>query len=154
VRLPVAAIPAPGSAPEPGDASRIGLRILLVEDDLAAGNAMQRLLESHGHTVRLARSASDAEREASASFDVLIVDLQLPDGSGLDLLPRLRVHSGANGRSEGPPAIVLSGSGRPVDLERCRLAGFTAHLVKPVTVGELLDVIGQVTQPVGGQPAN
>lgn len=154
VRLPVAAIPAKESAPAAADPRRAGLRILLVEDDAAAGNAMQRLLESHGHSVRVARSASDAEREVAASFDVLIVDLQLPDGSGLDLLPRLRVRSGEEGRSEGPPAIVLSGFGRPVDLERCRSAGFTAHLIKPVTAGELLNVIGRVTQPVGGQPAN
>lgn len=175
VRLPVATIAPQQSAAwapsaresGPGDAAPrepqppaagagypAGLRILLVEDDAAAGTAMQRLLESHGHTVRLARSASDAEREGASSYDVLIVDLQLPDGSGLDLLPRLRVRAGEEGPKEAPPAIVMSGFGGSVDLDRCRSAGFTAHLVKPVTAGELLNVIGRVARPVGGPPAN
>ena len=71
--------------------SETSLRILLVEDHDGIARACQRLLVSHGHVViRAAGTASALAAAEREIFDLFICDMRLPDGSGLDLLPRLR----------------------------------------------------------------
>src|SRR5262249_56519979 len=108
------------------------LDVLLVDDDPGITRAIRRLLSVDGHRVQVATSLASAEDAASQSqFDLLICDLQLTDGSGLELLPRLQSRGGK--KPDGTmPAIVLSGSGRADDIERTRAAGFAAPLLKPV----------------------
>jgi CheY-like chemotaxis protein len=78
------------------------------------------------------REALDlAERE---TFDLLISDIGLPDGSGIELLHRLQ------GRAP-LKAIALSGYGMEDDVRRSHDAGFAAHLVKPVDFRQLQDLI-------------
>ena len=72
-----------------------------------------------------------------ADTDLIITDIGLPDGSGLELVERLR-------RRREVPAIALSGYGRREDLERSRAAGITLHLVKPVEFPRLLRAIHEV----------
>ena len=73
------------------DDNEISLRILLVEDHEGIARACQRLLVSHGHMVIRASGAASALAAAEREmFDLVICDMRLPDGSGLDLLPGLR----------------------------------------------------------------
>jgi CheY-like chemotaxis protein len=72
---------------------------------------------------------------AEHSFDLLISDLGLPDGSGVDLMRELR------SRGHAFPAIALSGYGQEKDLAQSRSAGFQAHLVKPVDIDDLLKAV-------------
>jgi signal transduction histidine kinase/ActR/RegA family two-component response regulator len=135
---------APPSAPPGADRP---LKILIVEDHLLTARAIARLLRSHGHTVLTAGGVDAAARSVAAQrFDLLICDLQLPDGSGLDLLPQIQHHlrHWATGAA-ATPAIVLSGFARESDVARSLAAGYVAHLSKPVDQDELLDAIRQAT---------
>jgi CheY-like chemotaxis protein len=107
------------------------LCILLVEDHANTREVMTRLLTKRGHTVRAAESMQTAfELVATNQFDLIISDLGLPDGSGLDLMPELKSRYGLKG-------IAVSGYGMEEDLNKSRRAGFSAHLVKPVDFRQL-----------------
>jgi PAS domain S-box-containing protein len=104
------------------------LRILLVEDNLDTLRVMERLLKRKGHDVTAADGVVAARRIAEGrEFDLLISDLGLADGSGLDLIRTL-----AASRPAPIPGIALSGYGMDEDVRRSREAGFLEHLVKPV----------------------
>lgn len=141
-------VAAPPSAEPPGEdtpgADR-PLRILFLEDHPPTAKAIERLLRSHGHTVQAVSGLPAAERAVAARrFDLLLCDLHLPEGSGLDFLPRIRHHlqRWAAGGAEAP-AIVLSGFARESDVARSLAAGYVAHLAKPVDQDELLAAIRQ-----------
>jgi len=112
-------------------------RILLVEDHADTARIMAELLENAGYDVLLAKSIASAVACASQPFDVLVSDIGLPDGSGLDLVRRLRP-------SRPVPAIALSGYGTTADVSRSHAAGFQRHLVKPVDLRDLLRAIDEV----------
>jgi PAS domain S-box-containing protein len=115
------------------------MRILLVEDHADTRECLHRLLESGGHTVRSvedARSASEwSERE---KFDLLVADVSLPDGNGLELLRELRQ------REPQLLGIALSGYGMPQDFIDSKEAGFVEHFVKPVDMSKLHVVINRL----------
>jgi len=139
------------------DNNESSLRILLVEDHDGIARACQRLLVIHGHVVMRAASASSALAAAEREiFDLFICDMRLPDGSGLDLLPRLRSCSQSVGPCNTTPAIAISGSVYEGDIARCLEAGFAAHVAKPFDEHRLLAVIDQVMNlgiGIGGVPA-
>jgi CheY-like chemotaxis protein len=128
------------------DDNEISLRILLVEDHDGIARACQRLLVSHGHLVIRAAGAASALAAAEREmFDLFICDLSLPDGNGMDLLPRLRSCSHQWMQRNIVPAIAISGSVYEDDIARCLEVGFTAHVAKPFDEDRLLAVIGEVT---------
>jgi len=128
------------------DDNEISLRILLVEDHDGIARACQRLLVSHGHLVIRAAGAASALAAAEREmFDLFICDLSLPDGNGLDLLPRLRSCSQQWILRNIVPAIAISGSVYEDDIARCLEVGFTAHVAKPFDEDRLLAVIAEVT---------
>jgi signal transduction histidine kinase len=125
------------------DYSEMSLRILLVEDHDGIARACQRLLVSYGHfVIRAAGVASALAAAEREKFDLLICDLSLPDGSGVELLPRLR--SCSSSRQGSIPAIAISGSVYEDDIARCLTAGFSAHVAKPFDEDRLLGVIAEV----------
>jgi two-component system CheB/CheR fusion protein len=112
------------------------LRILLVEDHGDTARIMRRLLSAQGHQVQSAADVATALHLAAAhTFDLLLSDLGLPDGSGCDLMRTLRQ------RRLMLPGIALSGYGQEQDLEQSRKAGFAAHLVKPINIQRLEEAI-------------
>jgi signal transduction histidine kinase/methylmalonyl-CoA mutase cobalamin-binding subunit len=123
------------------------LRILLVEDHDGVAKACRRLLTSHGHFVICVPSLGAATQVAeSASFDVAICDLSLPDGNGTELLSRIRSSFAKLGASGQLPAIAISGSVYDEDVARSLKAGFAAHLAKPFDEETLMKAVRQVTQ--------
>jgi two-component system CheB/CheR fusion protein len=131
----------PAATAPVADAAPRRLRVLLVEDHPDTARVMARLLRSDRHDVTVAYTAGAAlEASAAAPFDLIISDLGLPDGNGLDLLRELREEHHFGGR-----AIALSGYGMEEDLRRSRDAGFAAHLTKPVNFDSLEAVIREVT---------
>lgn len=118
-----------------------GKRVLLVEDELLFGRAVAKHLKNAGHECVLAQTLS-AAREAltHSSFSLMLLDLRLPDGSGLDLLAELR----ATGK--GFPAIVLTAFGEVADAVQAMKLGASDYLKKPVDLNELLIVIGKAIQ--------
>jgi CheY-like chemotaxis protein len=110
-------------------------RILLVEDHADTAMAMQMLLERKGYEVLTATTCESAlEIISGHRFDLLISDIRLPDGSGLDLMRRLQL-----GRRL--PGIALSDDNSDDEIRRSKEAGFFRHLHKPVNVFELFSTI-------------
>lgn len=112
------------------------LRILLVEDHADTARIMRRLLVLDGHTVQWAGNESAGLKLAAEhEFDLLLSDVGLPDGTGIDLMRTLRQ------KGSTLPGIVLSGYGQEEDVARSREAGFATHLVKPVTLRALREAM-------------
>ncbi len=106
--------------------------IVLVEDDRASATALSRLLGAAGYTVIAAASVREAREVVGRhGCDLLIADLGLPDGSGLDLLRELREIYGPQ------KGIALTGFTAAGDVAACAEAGFSAYLSKPVRYAEL-----------------
>jgi PAS domain S-box-containing protein len=156
VELPAA--PAPAVADESLRAERHAspslppetpIRVLLVEDDVDTLEVTSALLrESHYQVVTADSVASARDSASHAAFDVLVSDINLPDGSGLDLMRELR----ASGKPV--PGIALSGFGMREDVERARHAGFAAHLTKPITFPKLEETIGKVLRRPSTRSSN
>jgi CheY-like chemotaxis protein len=113
------------------------LRLLVVEDHEPTMMVLVRLLRHHGHDVFTAENVERALAVAAAhSFDLVISDLGLPDGNGIDLMRQLAKKYGLRG-------IALTGYGMPEDLVKTRQVGFLAHLVKPINFDQLHNVLQQ-----------
>jgi PAS domain S-box-containing protein len=110
-----------------------GLRILLVEDNRDTLRFLAAVLRQRGHDVVAAESVAAARAAAGAAgtpFDLLLSDIELPDGDGLYLMRELA----ASTRLVG---IALSGFGTEEDVRQSRAAGFLDHLTKPVDLNRL-----------------
>ena len=139
VRLPVG-VPAGGAGPVAPASAEVPaatrpLAILLVEDHEDTAEAMADLLNLQGHRVTVAGGVAQGLAAAEAAFgngalDLVVSDLGLPDGSGLDLMRELS-------RRYALPGIALSGYGMEEDMRRSKEAGFRRHLTKPVNPSAL-----------------
>ena len=120
------------------------LRILVVEDEPATLRLMARLLRGLGHAVTTAGTiASGYEAFEAGEFDLIVSDIGLPDGTGLELMRRVVALRGQ------VPAIALTGYGMEDDIVRSREAGFTAHMTKPIDFTKLEAMIRQVASGNG-----
>src|SRR5213596_3308759 len=113
------------------ETSRQGLRILLVDDHQDTCAALEKLLVRRGHLVAATHNVRSAMAAAARNrFDLLISDIALPDGSGIDLMTQLQAISKM-------PGIAISGFGNNRDIEKSLEAGFCEHLIKPVKLEKL-----------------
>ena len=111
--------------------SQQALKILLVDDHQDTCSALQKLLARRGHLVAVKHDVRSAmEAAVRNKFDVLISDIALPDGTGIDLMMQLHAISNL-------PGIAISGFGNNGDVERSLQAGFSEHLIKPVKLDNL-----------------
>lgn len=123
------------------------MRVLLIEDDAILGSAIQEHTTSEGHGVDWAKRLDEADDFLSTTnYDLLLLDLMLPDGLGLDFLKRLRR------RGDRTPVIVLTALGNVSD----RIAGLNAgaddYLTKPFDLEELSARVSAVARRYAGQP--
>jgi signal transduction histidine kinase/CheY-like chemotaxis protein len=108
-------------------------RILLVEDNPDARQALAMVLEADGHQVEAVGTGWDAVDAARARpADVVLIDLGLPDLDGYQLAGRLREALGS-----GVRLVAVTGYGAPEDVSRALAAGFDLHLAKPVDAADL-----------------
>jgi CheY-like chemotaxis protein len=116
------------------------LRILLVEDHLDTQRLMSRVLQSFKHDVKAADSVRTALALASEHpFDLVISDLGLPDGSGIQLMRELQQKHGLKG-------IALSGFAADDEVHgNVEGTGFIAHLTKPISFDQLQETITRLT---------
>jgi PAS domain S-box-containing protein len=116
------------------------IRVLVVEDEPDAADFVKQLLENHGAEVALAASAREALEILTANHtDILISDIGLPEMDGYQLMERVRHMDLASGR--GIPAVALTAYARAEDRTRALLAGYQAHVTKPVQSSELVATI-------------
>ena len=112
--------------------------ILVVDDHRDTLRSMKLLLTRLGYQVLSAENMTEALRIAEEEhFDILLSDIGLPDGSGLELVRRIR-------ETRSVPALALSGFGMDEDVQRSRDAGFSDHLTKPVSLDRLQSAIAEL----------
>lgn len=123
------------------------MRVLLVEDDTALGAAIRDQIASDGHSVDWATRLDMAtDALAAAAYDLILLDLMLPDGLGIPFLKTLR------GRGDVTPVIILTALDQVSD----RIAGLNAgaddYMIKPFDLAELSARIGSVARRYAGNP--
>ena len=115
-------------------------RVLLVEDNVDAADALAMLLELMGHGVDVAHDGLAAlEAMERARPDVMLVDIGLPGIDGFELARRVRAGQGDSRML----LVALTGYGRDEDRARTRAAGFDHHLTKPVEIAALEELLAQ-----------
>ena len=120
------------------------LRILLAEDNVVNQRLSIRLLEKKGHTVAVAGNGNEAiSLLASQRFDLILMDVQMPEMDGLEATAVIREKEGGTGSHI--PIIALTAHAMTGDRERCLEAGMDAYVTKPVQPDSLLAAIHQAT---------
>jgi two-component system, chemotaxis family, CheB/CheR fusion protein len=113
-------------------------RILLVEDHADTLVMTAMVLRRHGYDVTTAKTKSEAvELCTHEQFDLLVGDLQLPDGTGWEMMEEIAKVCKLK-------SIAYTGYGYDSDIEHSRASGFTVHLTKPAELDVLLSTIGQL----------
>ncbi len=127
------------SGPSPSTSLPL-LKILLVEDNRDTLHYLALVLRSRGHFVTEAANLAAAQASVSggSSSDLLISDIELPDGSGLDLMQELA----ASGQVT--VGLAMSGFGSEDDIHQSLLAGFAEHLTKPLDLPRLEAVLQRI----------
>ena len=107
-------------------------RILILDDEENIGRSLRLILEREGYAVTIARSIADAKSAACQRADACLLDVRLPDGSGIDFLRQLRE------RDCTAPAIMISGHGTIADAVEATRAGAFDFLEKPLSRDRVL----------------
>jgi two-component system KDP operon response regulator KdpE len=108
--------------------------VLIVEDNELVTGALRVLFEETGRRVSVAHSVAEAIASAESDPpDLLLLDLTLPDGDGLEVVRGL-----AQRKVRTKAIVALTGRDDPESVRRCREAGVTAVMLKPVPTKELL----------------
>lgn len=123
------------------------MRILLIEDDSTLGEAVRDQITSDGHSVDWMQRLDTAENALNvASYDLVLLDLMLPDGRGIPFLRKLR------GQGMSTPVIILSALDQISDRIEGLNAGADDYLIKPFDLAELSARIGAVARRYNGNP--
>lgn len=123
------------------------MRILLIEDDAVLGAAVRDQIAADGHSVDWMKRLDEAQDAlAGASFDLVLLDLMLPDGLGLAFLRKLRM------RGDVTPVVILTALDQVSDRIQGLNAGADDYLVKPFDLAELSARIGSVARRYTGNP--
>jgi len=128
-----------GSTAEAAAAPGSGLDVLVVEDNLVNSRFVEKLLERRGHRVQVAANGRlGVEASGAADFDLILMDVQMPEMDGLAGTRAIRQREGNNGVHV--PIVALTAHASNEDRDRCLAAGMDDYLTKPLRV-PLLDVI-------------
>ena len=123
------------------------MRILLVEDDETIGSAVRDHIAAGPHAVDWVKNLADADEVTNAvQYGLILLDLQLPDGSGVDFLKRLRR------RPDETPVMILTARDQISDRIEGLNSGADDYLVKPFNLGELTARILAVARRYTGNP--
>ena len=116
------------------------LRVLLAEDSLVNQKLAIGLLEKYGHSIVVAENGQVALAQyATAPFDVILMDIEMPLLDGLETTLAIRQRERGSGRHT--PIIAMTAHAMKGDRERCLAAGMDAYVSKPIRVSELLDAL-------------
>ena len=123
------------------------MRILLIEDDGVLGGAVRDQITGDGHSVDWVRRLDEgASAIASVPYDLVLLDLMLPDGRGIPFLRQMRA------KGMDTPVIILTALDQISDRIEGLNAGADDYLVKPFDLSELSARIGSVTRRYSGNP--
>ena len=111
-------------------------RVLLIEDDPLLADALAEVIRATGVRVDVANTLREARAAAGPAYDVLITDVELPDGDALEEMVR----------PSALPLIVITGQTRPGVEERARRAGAFRFLRKPVSIDSLRGAVREALE--------
>ncbi len=135
----------PRSAPPDGNVLRSGTRplhILLAEDNAVNQKVAARLLERQGHSVEIAANGADALAAYSAgNFDLILMDVQMPQMNGYDATHAIRAEEAGTGRHV--PIVAMTAHAMKGDREICLDAGMDDYMSKPIHPQELLSALAR-----------
>jgi CheY-like chemotaxis protein len=139
-RLPVARTPAPHASPPPIQ----GLRVLVVDDNTINRNFAAGMLEKRGHSPVHATNGREAvEAAAREAFDLIFMDVQMPEIDGLEATRRIREAELATGRRT--PIAAMTALAMVGDRERCLHAGMDHYLSKPLEKAAPLALLERIS---------
>ena len=122
---------------------RKSLRILLAEDNPVNQLLTLRVLEKHGHTVITAGNGRAAlERLENGDFDLILMDIQMPEMDGLEATAAIRKDEGRAGKHL--PIMAMTAHAMEGDRERCLAAGMDGYISKPIHAEDLIDAIDKL----------
>ena len=160
IRFGAASLPAVEEGEsESGDLRRLslasappsGLRILLTEDNRVNQILATRLLERAGHRVVVAANGREAiETLDGQSFDVILMDIQMPEMDGYEATRAIRNRERNKAGGGHIPIVAMTAHAMKGDEERCIEAGMDAYVTKPVRMEALLEAIGNLTRTAPG----
>lgn len=120
-------------------------RLLVVEDDEKSRRLLHDVLGWHGYEVEAAQSGREAlELARGRAPDAALLDIQLPDLTGFELLAALR----EDGPGRRYPVVAVTASVMDADRRRILAAGFDAYLGKPVNIRQLVDTLHSLLSQV------
>ena len=120
------------------------MRLLLLEDDITLGDGLRDFLRSEGHVVEWITTLAETKGLAQEAFDLLLVDWNLPDGSGTDWIARLRRQGNVT------PALILTARDRLSDRIEGLDCGADDYLVKPFAPEELAARVRAIGRRMSG----
>jgi signal transduction histidine kinase/DNA-binding response OmpR family regulator len=127
------------------------VRALVAEDNLTNQKLVMALLEQRGYKVVTVEDGRRAvERSAAEPFDVILMDLQMPEVGGLEATLAIRARERKTGGHT--PIVALTAFATPGDHERCRAVGMDAYLTKPIRPDELFTTIESLLSSSGPVP--
>ncbi len=130
------------AAPQPEVPS---LMVLVAEDNIINQKLATRLLEKMGHRVRLAANGEEAVRAYAAhSFDLILMDVQMPEMNGLEAAARIRQREKLTGGHV--PMVALTAHAIEGDRERCLAAGMDDYLSKPLNATEFKEKVDRIAR--------
>jgi PAS domain S-box-containing protein len=148
VAVPVQPQPAPGGAAGPARS----LHVLLAEDDAVSRKLVLRLLQKQGHLVSVAENGRAAvEALERGNFDLVLMDVQMPELSGLEATAEIRRRERATGGHV--PVIAMTADALQGDREQCLASGMDGYVSKPIQAAELYQAIdGALAVSAAGAP--
>ena len=152
VCLPIVQAASAAAAAEPRNPTPVlrGVTVLVVDDDPQALEFARSTLEQYGASVMIASSVSEArERFTRSAPDVIVSDLRMPDGDGIDLIREVRTVDQQHGRRT--PAAALTALARVDDRNRALAAGYQMHVVKPIDPFDLASAVERLAHSGGGE---
>ena len=129
------------------------LDVLVAEDNPVNRTLMTRFLDGEGHRAKLVNNGHEAVAAVLAhAFDVVLMDIQMPEMDGLAAARAIREHEAKDGGLRHQPLVAVTAHAIKGDRERCIDAGYDGYVTKPISFAELLSEIAAVVQP-GSEPA-
>ena len=146
---PAQAAPPPEVAPAP--CSGGALRVLLAEDNLVNRQLVVRLLEKRGHRVDTATNGREAcEAFHRQSYDVILMDVQMPEMTGIEATAAIREAERGTGRHI--PIIAMTAHAMKGDRERFLASGMDGYISKPILLKELTDALAKIAPSAYAPP--
>jgi PAS domain S-box-containing protein len=144
VTVPAAEVPPAAERTKP--ASPAALSVLLAEDNVVNQRLALRMLQKQGHAVTVAGNGRQAvDHWKTGSFDVILMDVQMPEMDGLEATAAIRQLEQGTGRRV--PIVALTAHAMKGDRERCLDAGMDDYITKPIQAEDLQRVLSPTSTP-------